>query len=281
MRYLVASLLVLINSLSFAQNINQSNIMLEKMYQMGAVNERLFDEESVLMIDYQPTIIGAFAIKSYIDSLLTHNTFSDIRFKSLETYLYKDVVIDIGNLEWERNNNRERGKYWNVWKLIEKDVYVLQSHSFGFYHKAISPELLRFQIETDSFNTPIQDNFELMAYNALMEKAVKKRDGVLRAEFFTEDASFFPFEETPKITKKVLLPYLIQYNSGDVTIKEINVFTIDYEKLEDGFIEYNGFNVNWQAGNFQGKTKGKGIRIWKRQADGSLKIFREIGLHDL
>jgi hypothetical protein len=40
------------------------------------------------------------------------------------------------------------------------------------------------------------------------------------------------------------------------------------------------FKVKWSMPDHSGRTEGKGIRIWKRQEDKSLRLYREIGTHN-
>ncbi len=98
--------------------------------------------------------------------------------------------------------------------------------------------------------------------------------------FFTNDASFMPFANSTVTGIDNLKPYLVAYNSGEVTIDSISVYTYHYENFDDYLLEYPKFRVKFTTPQTSGSMQGKGIRIWKRQADKSLKIHREIGLHD-
>jgi hypothetical protein len=114
-----------------------------------------------------------------------------------------------------------------------------------------------------------------------MEKGVRIRDGVLRSEFFTEDARFMPFADSTKTGIEQLKPYLIAYSTrGNVTIDSIACYTYHHEDFNDFILEYAMFKVKWRVPDVSGMTEGKGIRIWKRQKDKSLKLYREIGTHD-
>ena len=114
-----------------------------------------------------------------------------------------------------------------------------------------------------------------------MEKGVRKRDGNLRSEFFMKDGSIYPFADTTVTGMDQIKPYLIAYSSrGTVTIDSIMCYTYDFETLGEYILEYDMFKVKWSVPNFSGRTEGKGIRIWKRQQDKSLRLYREIGTHN-
>lgn len=114
-----------------------------------------------------------------------------------------------------------------------------------------------------------------------MEKAVTNRDGNVRVDFFSIDAIAMPFADSMKVGIKEIRQHLIEYSSrGMVTIDSIRVYS-DYAEAADSFvIEYPKFFVRWYTPERAGVVQGKGIRIWRREPDCSLKIYREIGMHD-
>lgn len=78
-----------------------------------------------------------------------------------------------------------------------------------------------------------------------------------------------------------LTNYLTEYTSrGAVNIDTISLGTLYYEYSEDYVMEYGTFKVKWSAETYSGRAEGKGIKLWKRQPDKSLKIFRHAGSHD-
>jgi hypothetical protein len=90
-----------------------------------------------------------------------------------------------------------------------------------------------------------------------------------------------PFEEPNVKGKTNIKAYLKQYSSrGEVTIDSVFIYTYHFENLKDYKLEYFKFRVQFQAGTYTGKVAGKGIRLWKRLEDGSLRMWRELGTHD-
>lgn len=252
------------------------------------LNNRLqyYSKEIISMQEYQPTIEGLEELKKYYAEMY--------RRQDVKSYV-RDIeeIIDLGSTKIEigtfnkvyRNVNHEdsvstlTGKYWNVWELNSEGKLILKGEALGYFSQLTKPEEVVTELKSSSKS--LTNNFELSAYNALMEKAVRERNGLLRSAFFTQDAVFMPFADSTKIGIETLKPYMIEYNSGNVKIDSINIFTYAFKNYEEFVLEYNKFNVVWQVSDFSGRTQGKGIRIWKRQSDQSLKIFREIGLHNL
>ena len=102
----------------------------------------------------------------------------------------------------------------------------------------------------------------------------------MRIDLYAEDAVFYPFADSAKAGQAVLTPYLKAYHQYDVLIDHIEILPYDYVDFGDYILEYSLFDVDWRFGEHSGTNQGKGIRLWKRQPDNSLKIYRHIGLHN-
>jgi ketosteroid isomerase-like protein len=113
-----------------------------------------------------------------------------------------------------------------------------------------------------------------------MKEAVLNHDTELRLGFFTRDAVFMPHAEANKSGIDEIRKYLIEYNARNVVLEAARIETFEFERAGDYAIEYPRFNVKWRVPELSGVASGKGIRLWKRQPGGALKIFREIATHD-
>jgi len=244
-----------------------------------------YTTEIISMQEYQPTISGKDELKKYYSEIYDRQNIESYKRKIGEILDLGETIIEIGTFSKEYRNSElkdsvltQNGKYWNIWKIKSDGEFILKGEALGYFHHLQNPN--EVVVDLNSTSSTNSNNLELKAYNALMEKGVRERDGLLRSEFFTDNAEFMPFADSTKIGIKILKPYMIEYNSGNVKIDSINIYTYDFEIHKDFVLEYNKFDVDWRVPNFSGKTQGKGIRIWKRQEDMSLKIFREIGLHN-
>ncbi len=249
----------------------------------------LYSPDAISMREYQPLLQGIEEIEAYYTEIFSRQRIKHFERSIKEVVSMDSAILEIGTFAKEFLNESDsvrlfEGKYWNVWRPLPNGELKLVGEAHGYFHPVQHPEELVMQRSGLSRKTklePITDApLELKAYNALMETAVRNRDGVLRAEFFADDGQFMPFADTTKTGMNELRPYLIQYNSGDVSIPSISVATYQYENQGEYILEYPIFEVTWEVQGFSGFTSGKGIRLWKRQKDRSLKIYREIGCHD-
>lgn len=251
-----------------------------------------YDENAISMPEYQPALTGVDEVEAFYKEIFQRQAIKVFERKVDEIINLDNTILEIGTFKKEYTDASsdtlltQNGKYWNIWQVQPDGRFKLKGEAFGFFHPVKNPGALVVQLpKTQPAKSEIASDkkisFELKAYNALNEKLVKIRDGAQRSEFYTDDAKFMPFAEPTVTGINEIKPYLIEYSTrGDVNIDSLAVYTYHYENLDDYILEYSKFKVKWSVPQLSGRTEGKGIRLWKRQEDKSLKIFRHIGTHN-
>lgn len=249
-----------------------------------------YSQQAISMPEYQLTLSGRAEIESYYREIFKRQNIKTYQRQVQEFIHLGKTIVEIGTFikEYTRSENDSlitlSGQYWNVWAAADGN-FKLKGEAFGYFHPVAHPETLIVtnHPQPDEADVPIKNEipFELKAYNALMEKGVRNRDAMLRSGFFMEAGSFKPFADTTVTGMDQIKPFLKAYSSrGTVTINSIICYTYDFEYDGDYLLEYDMFKVAWSRPDVSGRTEGKGIRIWKRQADHSLRLYREIGTHN-
>lgn len=253
---------------------------------------KYYHSQAIIMPEYQLTLDGHEEMEVFYAEIFKRQNVKLFQRQSNEFIRLGKIIVEIGTFHKKYTQSGVdsvitlTGKYWNVWAQEANGDFKIHGEAFGYFRPVDNPENLviagseKQQNESDVIKET-QAPFELMAYNALMEKGVRKRDAILRSGFFTEDARLFPFADTIVTGIKEIKPYLIDYSSrGTVTIDSIQCYTYAFENAGEYVLEYDMFKVKWSRPDHSGRTEGKGIRIWKRQEDHSLRLYREIGTHN-
>jgi ketosteroid isomerase-like protein len=293
--YIRILLAIIVSAVSCSSNDNDSgNTLKIQLQQLG--NQRMdaekrgdleaylafYDPEVIVMPEYQPTINGIKTARRYYGEIFNRILVRDSKHTTTEVLDFDSTVVEFGTFIKRCSLGDSlitlQGKYCNVWLHLPNGDLRIKGECFGYFHPVKDPA--PFVVESKERLMPRQPPFELLAYNALMEKGVRTRDGSLRADFFTEDGIFYPFADSAVVGMKSIKPYLVSYSTGNVRIDSISCSTRHYEKLKEHVLEYDEFKVTWEVDGFKGKTQGKGIRLWKRMPDMSLRLFREIGTHN-
>lgn len=250
-----------------------------------------YDDSVISMPEYQVSLRGQNEIRSFYNETFDRQNLKMYERNPAEFIHLGHTIVEIGTFRKEFTDttsgvpSKLNGKYWQVWESKENRGFKITGESYGYFHPVSNPQAFvvsEHQIQPDeSALTSKKIPFELKAYNALMEKSVRNRDGVLRAEFFTENGSFQPFADTTVTGIDNLRRYLVAYSQGNVVIDSIMCYTYDFETHGQFILEYSMFKVSWRVPEAtSGRSEGKGIRIWQRQSDHTLRLLRHIGTHN-
>ncbi|MET0814158.1 MAG: DUF4440 domain-containing protein [Pseudoxanthomonas sp.] len=124
---------------------------------------------------------------------------------------------------------------------------------------------------------------EIAARNALIGRLVTERKGAEHADLFLPDAVYMTYYTPMLVGMDDIRPYFIEHEKpGPLTIESLelhagNIYPMDGGRLQ---LEQGFYRVDWRAGNDSGTVRGKSLNLWKRDADGTLMLFRQAVNHD-
>ncbi len=245
----------------------------------------IYMDDALLLAEYNPLIDGKEDIKTYYTEIFERQNITGYLKETIEIFDFGETILEIGTFQKSFSNEKnQEGKYFNVWKHFENGNLRLKAESFGFYHPIDNPATLRVQSLKDRTPGLVARNrkvlpLELDAYDARNENIVRDRDTDKVIQSYTTDGIYYPFASPNKSGIKNLSKHYTDYHRNPVKIDSIEVWTYDYELVNDGIIKYSKFYVDWVVPDFSGTTRGTGIIYYKREEDNSLKIHRQIGLH--
>lgn len=258
---------------------NQQIIKAAKTKSFDEISD-FYDNESFLMAEYNPLIQAKNNIKIYYDTIFARENVKEYTRQTVDIVRFTDKIIEIGLFtKILEDSEKFRGKYFNVWKLNNDGQLKLRAESFGYLHQVENPSTLLVPEASISMPKAINIPLELDAYNALNETNVIDRIPERSANVYAEDAMYLPFADTIKTGKSDLLKHYTAYYQNPAKIDSIQVITYAYDEVENGYIRYAGFYVDWTVPGFSGNTTGTGISFWRREKDNTLRMYRQIGLH--
>jgi ketosteroid isomerase-like protein len=258
---------------------NQKIINAAKTKSFNGISD-LYNDESLLMAEYNPIIQTNRNIKIYYDTIFARENIIEYTRQTVDIVKCTDRIIEIGLFtKMLENSEIIRGKYFNVWARNNQGQLILRAESFGYLHQVENPSILLVPEASKSKPKAIDIPLELDAYNALNETNVIDRIPKRSANIYAEDAMYLPFADTIKTGKANLLKHYEAYYQNPAKIDSIQVITYAYDEVENGYIRYAGFYVDWSVPGFSGNTTGTGISYWRRENDNTLRMYRQIGLH--
>lgn len=258
---------------------NQKIIKASKTKSFEVIRD-LYDHESLLMTDYNPLIVSSENIKIFYDTIFARNNIKEYKRETIDVLEFPNRIIEIGLFtKVFENSDKLEGKYFNVWKHNENGTLKLRAEAFGYLKRMDDPTMFLVPEASASESKTIAVPREIAAYIALGKSNVFARIPEKSADSYTDDTMYLPFADTIKHGKTVLLKHYEAYYHNPVKIDSLEIMTYAYDTVENGYIKYGGFYVDWTVPGFSGNSKGTGISYWRREKDNSLRIHRQIGLH--
>ena len=308
-RLLVTALTVTLATLAgLAQETTQSLVTADYLatlkafrsgYVTGALNGNLenladyYAEDVRLMCEYNKTFLGKATASSYHKAFFSRFEVQDYTRQEIEVLDLGSRVVELGRftlkLSLKRTGQKQQliGKYQDIWEKSGTGGLKLLTEAWNYDHPVEMADALRFaelpavQIALQG-RVPVKDNisFELAALGLLLEKTVSQHDARLWSQFYTDDAimihSFAPLDNG----KKAVDSFIENHVKTLPLFEKLDIRNDRIDVSGNYVVEYASHVANWRNGDSSGVSTGKNIRIWRREPDGALKIFRQIGMYD-
>lgn len=253
-----------------------------------------YSKDIRMMPELQKTIMGKSNASAYQKAFSARFKVQSFNRTNMEVLDLGSQVLEIGKLSMKLTLKASKqefdleGTYLNIWKKLPDGSLSLITEAWNYDHYyAEIHEHLKFE-EVPSFHVALLPNvyvnsnisFELAALNRLLDATVTGHDGNVWSRFYADDCILIPNYHPPLQGKKAVDKYI------DMHVKELPVFEeldIRNDRIDDlgkYVVEYASHIASWKNGESSGVGMGKNIRIWRRESDHSLKLFRSIAMYD-
>ncbi|ESQ91517.1 hypothetical protein ABAC460_05910 [Asticcacaulis sp. AC460] len=245
----------------------------------------LYRDDARSLPDGQPRLIGKDQIRTWQKEVTKRRRVTAYKPVVREVFDFGDTVMEFGGFSIAWETDAAEGKYLHVWGREPDGSLRLKSDVRNWTAPLKKPE--DFFVAMPEAQAPAMADSvlsrELAALNAGNAEGVREHDLEKRLSFYTDDAVIMPHSMAAKTGMAEIRPFLTEYvnNGRGATFDKVEVWNEGFEDLGNGYVlEYFRFHVDWRAGTAGGTVTGGGIRLWRREADGGLKMLREIGTHD-
>lgn len=252
-----------------------------------------YHDDIRLTVEFQRTMSGKSNVTEYFKALTGRFNISKFEMAESESLNLGKMIVEFGSLSiaMQLKSNHElhdlKGKYIMIWERNSKGELSLITLGWNYNQYIEFGDQFRFpDVSTVDValgpHSPITDNlsFELAALNRWMETVISQHDAALWSRFYAEDGIFFTQHRDPCIGKRSIDEYLKKHVSEMPVFENLAIRNDRIDALDNYVIEYASHVAVWRNSGSSGISCGKDIRIWRREPDGALKIFRHIGMYD-
>lgn len=278
-----------------AAEIQRRNAELSATWLSGDIDRRMahYAPDSISNPDYQPRLYGPRSIARYYQVLASRLRVSAYARRTTEiTPLSDESALELGRFEiayapaGSGPSRNHQGRYANLWRRQSDGTLKLKAEVWGYLQRIDDPAAYSLgEREAAGRAAPPGDpkvEAELAWLNRLDAEAVRTYDAAAKIARYADDAIYMPYADTPKVGIDEIKAHLVRYTEQGlgVTFESVRVWNEGFEVLDGYVIEYPKFEVRWRNGADSGVVSGGGLRLWRRQVDGSLTMLRQIATHD-
>jgi ketosteroid isomerase-like protein len=253
----------------------------------------LYRPDARSMPEYQPALYGTGQIAAYHRAMRDRLKVTRYDPTTSEIFDFGNTAVEFGTFTaaWTKadgSGEERQGKYANVWAVENDGSLRLKADVWGYFENL--PDAALHYVALPEASPPKSDLSPsakrlaaiLKQSNERDAAGVRERNTEARIAFYTDDAVIMPFADKIRRGMAEIRPYLTGYISrgSGISFDNVRVWNMGFEDFGDYVLEYSKFHVDWRLPDSKGVTKGGGLRLLKRQPDGSFKYHRQIGTHD-
>jgi ketosteroid isomerase-like protein len=248
-----------------------------------------YDPDALVLPEFFPQITGVTKIREYFKNWLKVAGFTRFKKETTEVLVIREFLIESGTFSHQLTVSGKpgfnyTGKYIAVWKQAKPGELSKVSEIWGTDKNLSSEDIygtgfsyaLPYGVSEVHSALAVQINRR----NAMIEAAIKKRDGLQIASAYLPDAIYMPYYDGMIKGIDSIRAYYARHENPAVAIDSVSIRPSRIIDLGN-FALINGFyGVKWRAGNNSGTVNGKSINLWKRADNGEWMLFRQMTNHD-
>jgi ketosteroid isomerase-like protein len=260
--------------------------------EMDFSNVKEYYSDSIrVMPEFQKTILSLENAEKYYKAFFNRFKIKSYTRNIDEILDLDSKLMEIGTFDMSMSDSIKtyelKGKYANIWKKDSTGNPKLLTEAWNYDHNVEFEQRLKFDNVPSitmalEAHVPITDNisFELAGLNSLMEKIISQKDGNLWTKFYDDNGKSLHSFKPMIIGRKKLDEYYLEHAEELPVFEKLDIRTDKIEELNGYVLEYATAIANWRMNEYSGVSTSKNIRLWKRQPNGSLKIYRLIAMYD-
>ncbi|HEY0335403.1 MAG TPA: nuclear transport factor 2 family protein [Stenotrophomonas sp.] len=257
----------------------------------AAALQGTYAADAMLMPEHSVARRGTEAIGEYYRRLFAGIELEAYHRAPRETLVFGDHAVETGH--YRQAFHREGtprtelvGKYMALWDMRGAEPKLV-SELWGAdapFDRAVLPEIPGpVDPPSSAFGNDPALLAEVTSRNALIDTLVTERRGAEHAALFLPDAIYLTYYTPMRVGAEQIREYFVEHEKpGGVAIDALDLRSGHLHALQrdDVLLEEGFYQVDWRAGEDHGTVQGKSLNLWKRDADGQLKLYRQAVNHD-
>ena len=298
-KYITSYLLFLlfIVGLNGQKNIESRNVILQRSRELGLAIQMesidqivsLFDTNATLLPEYHRSLWGITQIQAYYEQFFEKTNTLGFQHEPFEILKIGQYFVESGTFEHDYiSPNGQKfeynGKYMTYWEIQEDGNPKIMAHISGASQYFETDKL-------DFITVPSQERPTLKSTTQWEREIEQRRKQVYHAvltnntqeqmKSYAADANYMTYYDPPFIGKEQITAYFKAHNNPEVQRDSLMTRTVKVIDIGDHALKFGEYYVEWTWDKQPSFITGKGLTLYKRMRDGSIKIFRQMINHSM
>jgi ketosteroid isomerase-like protein len=256
--------------------------------------QNYFADTIRLMPPFQKTVLGKANASLYFKEFTNRFTIHNYTRNEIEILDLGQQVLEIGEMKMRmtlKSTGTEfdiAAKYLNLWLKTNNGAprLITEAWNGDRYYAELHDQLRFDDIPSVHIafrpNVPVTNDlrFELAALNRLLDATVTQHDGDTWSLYYADDAKLLASYYPMCNGRKAIDDYIQTHVKELPTFEELDIRNDRIDDLGNYVVEYASHIASWKNGGSSGANLGKNLRIWRREPNHALKLFRSISMYD-
>ena len=250
----------------------------------------LYADEFTYFPEYKPAIFKSNELKEFLTDWFKAANIKTYKKKIYQVEVYSGYVLEMGTFRFDyfaidKKDKEYEGHYMILWKRNGSGRLSIVSETFGA-NKYIEPQDVPYAsvklVKSSVTPTPrVIDQIytDVLAFDAIVLKAVAEGDGDARAKGFTEDAILMANFDSIRVGMEAIRPKMLKTYTMDVSYKVNHTYFRVYDLGEYVFVTSH-YKGGWGDTINGGRFEGNISNLMKRNGNGKLLMHRQAGNRD-
>ncbi|MFD2585654.1 YybH family protein [Croceitalea marina] len=249
----------------------------------------LFCDEATLLPEYHKSLVGKSKIRAYYSQFFEKTVTSKLSKKSFEILDLGMYFVELGTFEhtYKTPKNEEfhyKGKYTTYWLFSEDKAPKIIAHILGAsnYFEAENLNFISVAVSDSKEIIPSsQWERDIEEIRKFVYDAILSGDSKRQMKTYAEDAVYMTYYVPPFIGKGKIREYFDQHYNPDVSMDSLMTKSVRVIDMGDYALKFGEYYVGWTWEGKPSYIEGKGLTLYKRMEDDSIKIYRQMINHSM
>ncbi len=249
----------------------------------------IFLDEAALLPEYHKSLWGKSNISAYYGQFFDSTQTLKFNKESFEILKLDGYYVELGTFQHTYKTPLGKdfgynGKYLTYWKFSEKNTPKILAHIWGAskYFEAENLNFVTVATKCKEKLTPKskwENDIEKMRQFAY--DAVFAGDARTQLTTYADDATYMTYYDPPFIGKEQISGYFHSHYNPDVPMDSLMTKSVKIIEMGEHALKFGEYRVEWTWEGQPSYIEGKGLTLFRRGLDGSVKIFRQMINHSM